>query len=156
MEGNRPLLVEIQALTTPSVYGTPQRVATGFDQKRTAILLAVLEKRHGLHVGMQDIFLNVAGGVRLDDPAVDLGVVSAIASSFQNKIIPFETIVIGEVGLGGEIRGVTHLDLRLKEAARLGFKQAIIPARGQSDITHTGLTIHGVDSVSTAMETLFS
>jgi len=152
LEGNRPLLVEIQALSSPSVYGTPQRVATGYDRNRLAILLAVLEKRQGMQLGMQDIFLNVVGGVQIDDPAADLGVICAIASSYQNRNIDPQTIVIGEVGLGGEIRGVVHVEKRLNEAAKLGFKQGIIPQRNQKDPKAQGIRIFPTQSVGEALE----
>lgn len=154
LEGNRPLLIEIQALTAPSVYGTPQRVSTGYDQKRVAILLAVLEKRVGLHLGMQDIFLNVVGGVHLDDPAVDLGVISAIASSFRNIPVDPQMIVVGEVGLSGEIRGVTHLERRLNEATRLGFKKAVVPRRGIKDLGVKGAQLFPAGDVSDALEAI--
>ena len=130
IEGTRPILVEVQALVTRSSYGMPQRTPTGFDSKRLSLLLAVLEKRIGLRLGTFDVFLNVAGGVRLDEPAVDLGVAAAIASSMKNKPIPQHAVLIGEVGLAGEIRFVPHLDKRLHEAVKLGFKQAIIPPLG--------------------------
>jgi len=130
IEGTRPILVEVQSLVTGTSYGMPQRTATGFDSKRLSLLLAVLEKRIGLRLGTFDVFLNVAGGVRLDEPAVDLGVTAAIASSMKNKPLSPEAVLIGEVGLAGEIRFVPHLDKRLHEAAKLGFKQAIIPPLG--------------------------
>ncbi|KAA3615433.1 MAG: DNA repair protein RadA [Calditrichaeota bacterium] len=127
IEGTRPILVEVQALVTTTNYGTPQRTATGFDSKRLALLLAVLEKRIGLRLGMFDVFLNVAGGVRLDEPAVDLGIVIAIASSMKNSTVPQEMAFIGEVGLTGEVRFVPQLEQRINEAAKLGFKKAVVP-----------------------------
>ncbi|ARA92708.1 MAG: DNA repair protein RadA [Bacteroidetes bacterium] len=128
MEGTRPILVEIQALVTPTSYGTPQRNATGFDGRRLQMLLAVLEKREGLRLSTHDVFVNVAGGVRLDEPAVDLGVVVAAASSFRDVPADTGTVLIGEVGLGGEIRTVSRVEPRLKEAAKLGFERALVPA----------------------------
>ncbi len=127
IEGTRPILVEIQALVTPTSYGTPQRTATGFDYRRLQMLLAVLEKREGLRLSAHDVFVNVAGGVRLDEPAVDLGVIVAVASSFRDVPTDTGAVLIGEVGLGGEIRTVSQLDPRLKEAAKLGFDRAIVP-----------------------------
>ena len=127
LEGTRPILVEIQALVTPTSYNTPQRTVTGFPSQRLQMLLAVLEKRAGLAFSDHDVFVNVAGGVTLDEPAVDVGVALAAASSFRD--IPADTgsALIGEVGLGGEIRTVSQIEPRLKEAAKLGFERAVIP-----------------------------
>jgi DNA repair protein RadA/Sms len=133
MEGTRPVLVEIQALVTPTSYGTPQRTATGYDGKRLQMLLAVLERREGLRLSTHDVFVNAAGGVRLDEPAVDLGVVVAVASSFRDREVDRSTIFVGEIGLGGELRTVGMLEPRLKEAEKLGFTRAVVPrniARG--------------------------
>ncbi len=126
IEGARPLLLEIQALVSPSPYGNPQRSANGFDQRRLAMLLAVLEKRSGLRMGVNDVFLNVTGGIRVDDPAVDLAVVSALASSYHDMIIDSKTCFAAEVGLSGEIRPVNRIEQRISEADKLGFKQIII------------------------------
>lgn len=128
MEGSRPLLVEIQALVTPTSYGIPQRTATGVDQRRLAMLLAVLEKRMGERFSTQDVFVNAAGGLRLTEPAVDLAVAAALISSIRDKPASGNTAVLGEVGLSGEVRAVPHLDLRIQEARRLGFETIIIPA----------------------------
>ena len=127
MEGTRPVLVEIQALVTTTSYGTPQRTATGFDSRRLQMLLAVLEKREGLRLSSQDVFVNAAGGVRLDEPAVDLGVVVAVASSFRDCEVDRQTLFIGEIGLGGELRPVGLIEPRVKEAAKLGFKRVVLP-----------------------------
>ncbi len=127
VEGTRPLLVEIQALVAPTSYPSPQRTATGFDGKRLQMLLAVLEKREGLRLSTQDVFVNVAGGVRLDEPAVDLGVLVAIASSLRDVPSDTGTVLVGEVGLGGELRTVSQIEVRLNEAARLGFTRAVVP-----------------------------
>ncbi len=134
VEGTRPILVEVQALVTATSYGMPQRTATGFDAKRLALLLAVLEKRIGLRLGTFDVFLNVVGGVRVVEPAADLGVAAAIASSLKNLPIAGDTILIGEIGLTGEIRHIPNLDKRLTEAAKLGFKQAVIPKTGKKKL----------------------
>lgn len=128
MEGTRPLLVEIQALVTPTSYGTPQRTATGYDARRLQMLIAVLEKRQGLSLSTHDVFVNAAGGVRLEEPAVDLGVAVALASSFRDREIDRSTIFIGEIGLGGELRSVPMLEPRLNEASKLGFRRAVVPA----------------------------
>jgi DNA repair protein RadA/Sms len=127
VEGTRALLVEVQALVTGSNFGMPGRKVSGVDHNRVTMILAVLEKRTGLLLGTHDVFVNVVGGVKIDEPAADLGIAIAIASSFKDIAILGDTIIIGELGLGGEVRGVSRVDSRLKEAARLGFKNAIIP-----------------------------
>ena len=126
MEGNRPLMIEIQALVSVANYGTPQRSSTGFDAKRLQMLLAVLEKRAGLRLGVQDVFLNIAGGLRVEDPAIDLAVVVSIASSFEESPVPPSFCFAAEVGLGGEIRAVNRVESRIAEAEKLGFKQIYI------------------------------
>jgi len=123
----RPLLVEVQALVAPTSYGVPQRTATGFDTRRLQMLLAVLEKRAGLRVGQFDVFVNVAGGVRVDEPAADLGMALSIVSSLRDTPVDSHSVWWGEVGLGGEIRKVSQIEKRLTEAAKLGFKRIIIP-----------------------------
>jgi len=123
IEGLRPMLIETQALVSKAIYGTPQRTATGFDLRRLAMLLAVLEKRCGFPMSMHDVFLNMAGGIRVDDPAIDLAIVSAIISSFRDVAIAPDICFAGEVGLSGEIRAVTRIEPRIQEAARLGFKK---------------------------------
>lgn len=132
LEGTRPLLVEIQALVTPTSYGTPQRTTTGFEYQRLQMILAVLEKRSGLAFSDHDVFINVAGGVTLDEPAVDLGVAIAAASSFRDVPADSGSVLIGEVGLAGEIRTVSQLEPRLKEVAKLGFDRAIVPENNLS------------------------
>ena len=127
VEGTRPILVELQALVTPTNLGTPRRMVTGLDYNRVALMIAVLEKRAGFHLFGEDIFLNIAGGVKIEEPAVDLGIALAIASSFRDKPIDNHTIAIGEVGLTSEVRGVPQLELRVREAAKLGFQRAIVP-----------------------------
>ena len=127
LEGTRPLLVEVQALVASTSYNTPQRTATGFDAKRLQVLLAVLEKREGLRFGQHDVFLNVAGGVRLEEPAVDLGVALAVASSFRDVPLDSGTTAVGEVGLGGEVRAVSRIEARLAEIKQLGFERALVP-----------------------------
>lgn len=126
MEGNRPLLVEIQSLVSVASYGTPQRSSTGFDGKRLQMLLAVLEKRGGFRLGVQDVFLNVAGGLRVEDPAIDLAVVASIVSSYEDKFIPASVCFAAEVGLAGEVRAVNRIESRISEAEKLGFKKIYI------------------------------
>ncbi len=134
LEGKRPILVEIQALTASTGLAIPRRRATGIDVNRVLILMAVLERRAGLRLGDKDVFVNVVGGVKIVEPAADLGLVAAVASNLKNRPIPPETVILGEVGLGGEVRAVRQIEARLKEAAKLGFSRAIIPAAGAGEI----------------------
>ncbi|MXV74713.1 DNA repair protein RadA, partial [Candidatus Poribacteria bacterium] len=127
MEGTRPLLMEVQALVVPTNHGNPRNTATGVDRHRIALLIAVLNKRVGIDVGDSDVFVNITGGLRIDEPGIDLGVLMAISSSHRDMPIDRQTVMIGEVGLGGEIRPVTHVDRRIREAAKLGFKRAVFP-----------------------------
>lgn len=127
MEGNRPLLVEVQALVTKTQFGMPQRTSTGFDQRRINLLLAVLEKKYGKPFGFHDVFIKTAGGLRIDEPAADLGICMALLSSLQEKTTDHQTVFIGEVGLNGELRGVSSLQERVSEAEKLGFKNIVIP-----------------------------
>ncbi len=141
IEGVRPLLLEIQALVSPSPYGNPQRSANGFDQRRMSMLLAVLEKRSGLRMGVNDVFLNVTGGIRVDDPAVDLAVVSALASSYHDMIIDSKTCFAAEVGLSGEIRPVNRIEQRISEADKLGFTQIIISASNSKSLPRKDFSV---------------
>lgn len=127
MEGSRPILVEVQALVTPSSYNVPQRSATGLDYRRLQMIIAVLEKRLGLALGKHDVFVNIAGGLRLDDPAIDLGVAAAIVSSFRDVAIQADTALIGEIGLTGEVRAVVSIEQRVNEAQKLGFSSILLP-----------------------------
>jgi DNA repair protein RadA/Sms len=133
MEGTRPLLIEVQALVTPSAYGSPQRTANGFDRSRLALLLAVLEKRVGKSFSNYDVYLNIAGGFKLNDPAGDLGVCCALVSSLMDEAVVQNMAFIGEVGLGGEVRSVPHLEQREKEAKKLGYKEIVLPGTKQRD-----------------------
>ena len=152
MEGTRPLLLEVQALVTPSNYGYPQRVTTGFDQRRLSILLAVLEKRGNYRLSANNVFLNMAGGVKISEPAVDLAVCCAIVSSLLDKVADNQTVVIGEVGLGGEIRSVGHIEKRIQEAEKLGFKRIIIPQNSAKNIKKAGsVKIEAVENLSEAI-----
>jgi DNA repair protein RadA/Sms len=154
-EGNRPLLVEIQALVSSASYGTPQRVAGGIDNKRLALLLAILEKRLGLPMGTNDVFVSVAGGLRLDEPAADLAVLTAIVSSMRNSPFDAGTAVAGEVGLSGEVRPVGMIDGRVAEAAKLGFKRVIVPRANLDGILNKKIEITGVPTLENALELLF-
>jgi DNA repair protein RadA/Sms len=151
IEGTRPLLVEVQALATPTYYALPQRVANGFDNRRLAMLLCVLDRRAGITTGSQDVFLNIAGGLKVEEPAADLGIVAAVASSIRNKPGPADVVFCGEVGLGGEVRSVSQIAGRVKEAQRLGFRRAIVPKRNAAEKVK-GIEIIGVDAVRTALE----
>lgn len=133
MEGNRTFFLEVQALVSPAAYGNPQRNVTGFDLRRLQMLLAVIERRAGLRVGTQDVFVNAVGGLKLDEPAADLGVIAAVVSSMKDKAVQSEMLILGEVGLGGEVRGVQRIRRRLEEAVRLGFQHVVLPA---SDVKH--------------------
>lgn len=127
LEGVRPMLIEVQALVGTSAYGTPQRTATGFDSKRMSMLLAVLEKKFGFRLSIMDVFLNIAGGIRVEDPAIDLAVLMAIISSQQDFPISHEICFAGEVGLSGEIRAINRVEQRINEAQKLGFTKIFIP-----------------------------
>lgn len=156
VEGTRPLLVEVQALASPSPLAMPRRVATGFDVNRVSLLMAILEKRLGLHLHGEDIYLNIAGGIRVTEPAADLGVAAAIASSFRNRPIDPRTVIMGEVGLGGEVRAIPHLEARLREAEKLGFQHAVIPEPNRPLHALPGdLQLRPASSVSAAFESLF-
>ena len=155
MEGTRSFLVEIQALLATARYGSPERKATGVDYARVCMLLAVLERRAGLQLVGQDVFVNVAGGVRVEEPAADLGVALAIASSFQEFPVPRDTVLIGEIGLSGEVRAVSQLEARLREAAKLGFRHAYIPAVSPAvPQSPRGLTVHPVRTLTEALGAL--
>jgi DNA repair protein RadA/Sms len=156
MEGTRPLLVEVQALATKAGFGTPQRVSTGFDGRRLALLLAVLDKRAGLPFAQTDVFVNVVGGLRLVEPAGDLAVVSAVASSVYDRALPANAVFIGEVGLGGEVRGVARLDRRLAEAEQLGFDTVYVGTRSATTVkARKGVRIVPVDDIASLMRELF-
>ncbi|MBN2542814.1 DNA repair protein RadA [bacterium] len=148
IEGTRPFLIEIQALVTPSAYGIPQRVVTGLNTKRVSLLCALLEKRVGIPLGTQDVFLNIVGGVQIEEPAIDLGVVMAIVSSFRDIPLKNKLVVCGEVGLNGEIRPVSHIPIRVKESARLGFKYFLLPHKNQAEISkNLGISLIDADSL---------
>ena len=155
LEGTRPLLVELQALTTPSVYGIPKRTGNGVDFNKIALLIAVLEKRARLSIGNQDVYVNVVSGMKINEPAVDLGIALVIASSFKSVYIPKDTAIIGEVGLTGEVRSVNMIDKRLKEAEKLGIKKCIIPQNNKKLLKNTyKLDIIGVRNINEALRAI--
>ncbi|UCH80914.1 MAG: DNA repair protein RadA [Nitrospiraceae bacterium] len=155
LEGTRPLLVEIQALVTASSFGVPRRTAIGVDYNRINLLVAVLEKRVGMHLGSMDIYVNVVGGLRIDEPAIDMGIVAAIASSFKNQSINREFFTFGEVGLSGELRAISQAGVRIREAAKLGFTRGIVPVNNMQTFDNYNIEIIGVKSVEEAIEILF-
>ena len=157
MEGTRPMLVEIQALVSSTKFGSGRRMAQGFDQNRMSLLIAVMEKRLGFQMSSDDVFVNVAGGIEIDEPAADLGVIAAIASSFRNLAIDPETAVFGEVGLTGEIRGVLQAQSRARESQALGFKTLIIPESNTKGLEKLlGVRVSGVRTLDEAIGQLFS
>ncbi|MDZ7331113.1 MAG: DNA repair protein RadA [candidate division KSB1 bacterium] len=158
MEGSRPILLEVQALVSPSNYGLPQRSATGIDPKRLAMLLAVLEKRVGVRIGTFDVFVNAVGGVRIDETAADLGIAMAIASSLKNTVIQPDVVLIGEIGLAGEIRPVPQIERRISEAEKLGFKQVILPSANAKSIKQPKerIKFHPVDRLAQAVAQLIA
>jgi DNA repair protein RadA/Sms len=153
IEGSRPLLVEIQALVSSSTYGNARRMASGIDQNRLSLLLAVLEKRAGLNLIAEDVYVNVAGGMAVDEPAADLGVVAAVASSLRNRAIKPGTVVFGEVGLAGEIRATGQAALRVREAAHMGFTRCVLPDGNcpQSDVP-SSLELAGAKTIAEALD----
>lgn len=157
LEGNRPLLIEIQSLVSPATYGTPQRSSTGFDSKRLNMLLAVLEKRGGLRLGVQDVFLNIAGGIKVEDPAIDLAVCCSIVSSFEDHPISNDVCFAAEVGLGGEIRAVNRIENRISEAEKLGFKKIFVSKFSISglDISNFKIRVEAVSKLDEVFDRLW-
>lgn len=160
MEGTRPMLMEIQALVCRTSFGMPRRTAAGFDYNRVNLLMAVLEKRLGLPLADYDAYVNIAGGIRMNEPAADLGIVMAIASSYKNRPVPEDCIVFGEVGLSGEVRGVTMPEQRAAEAQKLGFQTCIVPEVSRNSIERvmrtSGMKIIGVRNINQAIDALLS
>ncbi len=155
MEGTRPILVEVQALVSGSFFGVPARTVLGLDPKKVSLIVAVLEKKAELRVGSHDIFLKVSGGIKVDEPAVDLGIAGAIASNFMDRAIPPDTVVFGELGLTGEVRGVSQSEMRVREARKLGFKRCICPAETGRGLKEEGIEIIGVRNVKEFLHVLF-
>jgi len=159
LEGSRPMLVEVQALVSPTSFGTPRRMTLGLDPNRTSLLLAVLEKRVGLELLGDDVFVSVAGGLEVSEPAADLGVAAAIASSFRNRPVPAHTALFGEVGLAGEVRGAGQAALRIREAAQMGFGRVVMSARNvptDPALATEGVELVGVETLSEALEQIFT
>ncbi|MCX7610153.1 MAG: DNA repair protein RadA [Ignavibacterium sp.] len=157
IEGSRPILIEVQALVTPSNYGYPQRVSNGFDQRRLSILLAVLEKRVGVKLSAANVFLNIVGGIKIKEPAADLAVCLSIISSIREQSIDSQTILIGEVGLGGELRSVPYLEKRIAEAEKLGFITALVPSNNSKSLIQSNkIKIVSIEDLSEAIEKLLS
>jgi DNA repair protein RadA/Sms len=154
IEGSRPMLVEVQALVSPTAFGTPRRMSIGLDQNRTTLLMAVLEKRVGLALLGDDVYVNVAGGLSIAEPAADLGVAAAVASSFRNRPLPPRTVLFGEVGLGGEVRSSGQAGLRVREAAQMGFTRCVLPARNLPGLEVPGITLIGVGTLEEALDRL--
>jgi DNA repair protein RadA/Sms len=156
VEGTRPLLIEVQALVSPTAYGQGRRTTEGFDHNRLALLLAILERRGGLNLPAHDVFLNVVGGVRLDEPAVDLAVAMAVASSFLDKPLPEGSVFIGELGLGGEIRSVAAADLRCREAEAIGMTDIYLPNRNADRLNKSSsLVLHPLKKLREVVRRLF-
>jgi len=156
IEGMRPLLIEVQALVTQSVYGTPQRTVSGFDLRRLQLLLAVLEKRGGFHFGIKDVFLNIAGGLKIEDPSIELAVLCALLSSYDDTNLPMNICFAGEVGLSGEIRAVNRIEQRIAEAEKLGFEKIIVSKYNQKGLSKQKfnieiITVGKVDEVYTLL-----
>lgn len=155
LEGTRPILLELQALSTPTVFGLPRRTANGIDYNRLVLLMAVLEKRAGMNLGSQDVYLNIVGGMKVMEPALDLGIILAVASSFKNISIPENVAVIGEVGLTGEVRSVNMIEKRVKEVEKLGYKKVFIPESNKKGLKENyKLDIIGVKNVIDALKYL--
>jgi len=154
LEGTRPLLLELQALVARASFGTPRRTVLGADYNRVCLLLAVLEKLGGMPLASQDVFVNVAGGGRVTEPAADLGIVVATASSYMDRAVPGDALVLGEVGLTGEVRAVSGVELRLREAAALGFRRAVVPRSNAGDGAKLPLEVRGVATVGEALDAL--
>jgi DNA repair protein RadA/Sms len=155
IEGTRPILIEVQALVTPTSYGVPQRNTTGFDYRRLSLLLAVLEKRAGVMLGQYDVFANIAGGVRIDEPAADLGIAISIISSLRDKPVDSQSVAVGEIGLNGEVRTVSQIEKRVQEAAKLGFQRIILPANNTKGVQRdSGIQIIGVERIEEAIEAM--
>lgn len=155
VEGTRPILIEVQSLVTPTSYGVPQRNTTGVDYRRLSLLLAVLEKRIGVAVGQYDVFVNIAGGVRVEEPAVDLGMAISIISSLRDTPTNPQSVAVGEIGLGGEVRTVSQIEKRVQEAAKLGFNRIVLPKNNLKGLTRNGgIELMGVEHVQQAVDIL--
>ncbi len=156
MEGTRPILVELQALASSTNFGTPRRTILGLDNNRVALLVAVMEKKLGMHLMGYDIFMNVAGGVKIYEPAVDMGIIAAVASSFLDRPVAEGTVVLGEVGLTGEVRAISHVETRVSEIQKMGFKKCLLPDSNLKRMAGIGkIELAGIKNISEAIELLF-
>ena len=157
LEGSRPILVELQALVSATGYSLPKRMANGVELNRVSLLLAVMEKRFGLHLSGQDVYVNVVGGISVDEPAIDLGIVTAVTSSLRERPVDHRTVLLGEVGLGGEVRAVSQAELRLREAAKMGFRRCLLPERNLAKLDPIqGMEVVGVREVGEALDAVFA
>ncbi len=157
LEGSRPILVELQALVSPTSYPMPKRMANGVELNRVSLLIAVMEKRLGLHLSGQDVYVNVVGGIQIDEPAIDLGLVAAITSSLRESPIDHFTMVVGEVGLGGEVRAISQADLRIREAAKMGFRRCLLPERNLTKLDPVeGIELIGIREVGEALDAVLA
>ena len=157
LEGSRPILVELQALVSPTSYPMPKRMANGVELNRVSLLIAVMEKRLGLHLSGQDVYVNVVGGIQIDEPAIDLGLVAAVTSSLRESPIDHYTMVVGEVGLGGEVRAISQADLRIREAAKMGFRRCLLPERNLTKLDPVeGIELIGIREVGEALEAVLA
>jgi len=157
LEGTRPILVELQALVSATSYAMPKRMANGVELSRVSLLLAVMEKRLGLHLSGQDVYVNVVGGLRIDEPAIDLGIVAAVTSSLREVPVEPSVLILGEVGLGGEVRAVSHAELRIREAAKMGFKRCLLPERNLLKLEPIeGMELVGIQEVREALDVVLA
>jgi DNA repair protein RadA/Sms len=157
LEGSRPILVELQALVSPTSYAMPKRMANGVELNRLSLLLAVMEKRLGLHLSGQDVYVNVVSGIQIDEPAIDLGLVSAVTSSLRESSIDHLTMVMGEVGLGGEVRAISQAELRIREAAKMGFRRCLLPERNLAKLDGiNGIELVGIREVGEALDAVLA
>ncbi len=157
LEGTRPILVELQALVTPTGYAMPKRMANGVELSRVSLLLAVMEKRLGLHLSGQDVYVNIVGRIHIDDPAIDLGIVTAVTSSLRDSPIDPGTVVLGEVGLGGEVRAISQPDLRIREAAKMGFRRCVLPERNLAKLeAGSAIELVGINEVGEALDAVLA
>lgn len=157
LEGTRPILVELQALVSGTNYAMPKRMANGVEPNRLSLLLAVMEKRLGMHLSGQDVYVNVVGGIHIDEPAIDLGIVAAVTSSLRESPIDFTTLVMGEVGLGGEVRAISQAELRIREAAKMGFKRCLLPQRNVAKLEPIeGIELIGIHEVGDALDAVLA
>ena len=157
LEGTRPILVELQALVSPTSYAMPKRMANGVELNRVSLLLAVMEKRLGMHLSGQDVYINVVGGMRIDEPAIDLGIVAAVTSSLREVPVEPGLLILGEVGLGGEVRAVSQAELRIREAAKMGFKRCLLPERNLVKLEPIdGMELVGIQEVREALDVVLA